>query len=123
MAADPAPPTLSLLVHRAVEVTELGAPEPELDELLARFEDADETVGASEDVALTVDEALGRIDPDWEESGPLAMARSVVVYLAVRPEEIGAEPAELLRLAARAEFDGRPPPAVSEWLSGAGVEA
>jgi hypothetical protein len=122
MPAEPAPPTLSQVVHRAVEVADLGEPDPGLDDLLARFEDADEPVQAVEDVALTVDEALGRIDPYWEDSGPLAMARSVVVYLAFRRDEIGAEPAELLRLAARAEFDGHPPPAVAAWLSEAGVE-
>jgi hypothetical protein len=97
-------------------------PDERLDDLLERFEDADEPVRALEDVELRADEALGTIDPDWEDAPVLAMAEAVIVYLAFRPDELDVEAAELLRLAARAEFDGAPAPAVADWLREAGVE-
>jgi hypothetical protein len=123
MPTEPQPVTLAQVIHRAVEVCELGEPDEGLDELLERFEDADEPVRAIEDVELRLDEALGAIDVDWEDLPPLAMAQAVAVYLAFRPDELGAAPAELLRLAARAEFEGHPPPNVAEWLRAAGVQA
>jgi hypothetical protein len=113
--------TLAQAVHRAVETCELGEPDDALDELLLRFEDADEPIHAIEDPALRIDEALGAIDVDWEQSGSLSMARSVVLYLAYRRDEIDAAPEELLRLAARAEYAGHPPEHVAAWLEGAGV--
>jgi hypothetical protein len=51
------------------------------------------------------------------------MASAVAVYLAHRRTELDNEPDQLLRLAARAEFDGNPPPAIADWLSERGVEA
>ena len=50
------------------------------------------------------------------------MARAIVVYLAHRRDELGSAPLELLRLAARAEFHGHPPPHVAQWLAQQGVE-
>ena len=44
------------------------------------------------------------------------MAQALVLYLGHRLDEFDDEPEELLRLAARAEFDGRPPEPVSAWL-------
>jgi hypothetical protein len=45
----------------------------------------------------------------------------VVTYLRYRRDEINATDVELLRLAARAEFDGRPPDYVARWLILRGV--
>jgi hypothetical protein len=109
-------------VRRAVEVCEAGELDEPLEDLELRFEDRDEPITAVENLELQLDEALGAIDPDWEFSGSLSMARAVVLYLAYRRDEIDAAPEELLRLAARAEFDGHPPPGTIEWLERAGVE-
>jgi hypothetical protein len=49
------------------------------------------------------------------------MACAVVIYLAHRRDEITAEAGELLRLTARSEFDGNPPPEVADWLQLRGV--
>jgi hypothetical protein len=46
----------------------------------------------------------------------------VILYLAHRRDELGEEPVELLRLAARAEFHGKPPAHVQRWLSEQGIE-
>jgi hypothetical protein len=104
---------MSEVVHRAVEVCDDGSSEA-LDELLTRFEDDDEPIAAIEDIERRLDETVGpRID---EDDPAFTMACAVIVYLAHRRDEVGAEGTELLRLAARAEFNGHPPPAVKSWL-------
>jgi hypothetical protein len=119
MPTEPQPVTLAEAVHKAVEVCDDGS-SVGLDELLARFEDADEPITAVEDVEERLDEALG--PPDADDLDPaLTMARAVVVYLAYRRDEIDADPIELLRLTARGEFDGHPPQPVSEWLARRGA--
>jgi hypothetical protein len=50
------------------------------------------------------------------------MAQALVLYLAHRPEQVEDDPDDLLRLAARAEFEGAPPDRVSAWLEERGVE-
>jgi len=49
------------------------------------------------------------------------MARAITVYLAHRRDELDEDGETLLRLAARAEFGGDPPPAVAAWLVEQGV--
>jgi hypothetical protein len=116
---EPAPLTLSEAVHRAVEAC--GDPNsPGLDDLLERFQDDDEPIAALGDVEGRLIRALG--PPELDEEDPaLTMARAVVVYLAHRRDEVEAEPTELLRLAARAEFHGEPPEHVARWLEEQGV--
>jgi hypothetical protein len=111
--------TLSEVVRRAVEVCDDGTSEG-LDDLLIRFEDADEPITSVENVEARLDEALGPPDAD-EDEAPLTMARAVVTYLAFRRDEVDAPPVELLRLAARSEFQGRPPDHVAAWLVQQGV--
>jgi hypothetical protein len=50
------------------------------------------------------------------------MAVAVATYLAFRRDEIDDNPEDLLRLAARAEYDGNPPDNVRAWLAEQGVE-
>ncbi len=119
MPTEPLPPTLSDAVRRAVEVCDDGTSEG-LDDLLLRFEDADEPLSAITNIEDRLDQRLGPVDAD-EGEAPLTMARAVVTYLAYRRDEIDAPPVELLRLAARAEFDGHPPDYVARWLDLQGV--
>jgi hypothetical protein len=118
MPTEPAAPTLSEVVRRAVEATDPG--NELVDELQLRLEDADEPVSAIEDLEGRMAEEAGRIDPDGSDPA-LAMAAAVTVYLGHRRDEVSADREELLRLAARAEFDGSPPPHVEDWLSAEGV--
>jgi hypothetical protein len=120
MPTEPETPTLAQIVHRAVQACEDSGSES-LDELLERFEDADEPITAVEDVAARLEREMGPVDFD-EGDGALTMARAVTVYLAHRRDELDDDPGELLRLAARAEFDGRPPDYVARWLEGRGIE-
>jgi hypothetical protein len=119
MPTEPQPPTLAQVVHRAVQVCEDNASEG-LDELLERFEDADEPITAVEDVEQRLDEKLGPPDAD-EGDASLTMARAVVVYLAHRRDELDDDPVELLALASRAEFGSHPPEHVARWLELQGV--
>src|SRR5947209_8827148 len=119
MPTEPQPTVLSEIVRIAVEVCDDGSSEG-LDDLLIRFEDADEPVTAIGSIEERLDEALGPVDAD-EGDAPLTMARAVVTYLAYRRDEVTAPPVELLRLAARAEFHGHPPEHVAQWLSLQGV--
>lgn len=118
MPTEPESLTLAEAVHKAVEVCDDGS--EGLDDLLVRFEDADEPIAAIGDVQERLDRALGPAEADELEPA-VTMARAVVLYLAYRRDEIDAEPAELLRLAARAEFDAHPSEPVARWLELQGV--
>jgi hypothetical protein len=119
--AHPDTPTLAQLVHRAVEVCDPTGAEDGATALLARFEDRDEPVTATAGLEAQLAEAKGSIDPQDED--PVAiMTVAVTTYLAYRRTEVERDREELLRLAARAEFDAHPPDPVAGWLSRQGVE-
>src|ERR687887_1146939 len=122
MPTDPEPVTLSQVVHRAVEIVDPDGGEG-LDDLLARFEDADEPLSSTlaESAAQRIAEGVGAIDPQ-EEDGAVQMAGAVATYLTYRRDEVEEEPGALLELAARAEFDGHPPEVVRAWLADVGIE-
>ena len=113
-------PTLSEIVHRAVTVCDPEGTNDGLAQFLERFRDADEPITAEPDVELRIAEAKGVIDPQ-DEDPAVVMAAAVATYLAFRRDELPDEREELLRLAARAEFHGRPPAEVADWLATEGV--
>ena len=115
MPTEPNPVTLAQIVHRAGEVVDPQGSDAEISDFVVRFEDDDEPVTAVEDVEERIAETAGAIDPQ-QESGPVQVAAAVATYLAFRRDETGGEPDELVRLAVRAEFDGKPPKPVSKWL-------
>jgi hypothetical protein len=122
MPTDPEPVTLAAAVHRAVVVVD---PEGDLglEDLLLRFEDADEPLnsdGASL-VAERIAEEVGALDPEAEDPA-VQLAGAVATYLAYRRDELDEEPRALLELAARAEFDDHPPDGVREMLAERGVD-
>lgn len=119
MPTEPEPVTVSEVVQRAVEVCEDSTSDA-LDELLARFEDDDRPITAVEDVEEMLNLALG--PPEFDDlDAEVSMARALILYLAHRRDELAEDRLELLRLAARAEFDGRPPQHVEAWLTAQGV--
>jgi hypothetical protein len=116
---EPQSVTVSEVVHRAVEVCEDSTSES-LDELLAKFEDDDRPIAGVEDIEALLNERIG--PPEFDDlDAALTMARAVIAYLAYRRDELDAERTELLRLTARAEFDGHPPEYVDQWLAEQGV--
>jgi hypothetical protein len=122
MPTEPDPVTLAQLVHRAAEITDPDGADDDITALMQRFEDADWPVsGILESIEQRMAEAAGALDPQ-EDSPGLQMAAAVTVYLAHRRDEVDEDAGHVLRMAARAEFDGNPPAHVANWLESAGVE-
>jgi hypothetical protein len=113
------PPSLFEVVHRAVEVTDPSG-EFGVGDLLEYVEDSDEPVTAHADIEQDLAELKGRVDPQ-DEDPAVMMAIAVATYLSFRRDELNDEPGDILRLAARAEYDGHPPDNVREWLDAQGV--
>jgi hypothetical protein len=114
-------PTIFAIVHRAAEVCDPDGAEEGAGALLERFEDRDEPVGDPSVFEQELAEAKGAIDPQDED--PVAtMTAAVATYLAYRRTELERDRDELLVLAARAEFDGKPPEPVARWLEARGVQ-
>jgi hypothetical protein len=117
----PSTPTLAEVVRRAAEACDPEGAEEGPWELVERLEDRDEPITTFEDVTEELAEARGAVDPQ-DEDPAVVMTVAVATYLAFRRDEMDSADDELLRLAARAEFDGNPPPPVSDWLRDRGVE-
>ncbi len=120
MAREPEQLTLVEVVARAVGVCDPEGQSPELEGVLRWFEDRDEPVTAVGDVDAALAEATTAIDPEGDDPA-VTMARAVSVYLAHRRDEVDDDRQVILRLAARAEFDDRPPERVATWLEAEGV--
>ena len=114
--------TLAEAARRAAEVCDPSGTDTDLADLYQRFEDAAEPISAIADIEARVAEETGVIDPQ-DELPAVTMAAAVIVYLAHRRDEVSDDPQDLLRLAARAEFDGAPPAHVASWLAERGIEA
>ena len=107
--------TLSDLVRRATAIVDAEGLDEAVTDFATRHEDDDMPVLG---VLDGLEERLG-----WgvDEDPPIVMAQAVTLYLAHRLDEVEDDPDEILRLAARAEFDGDPPPPVQDWLADRGV--
>lgn len=121
MPTEPRPITLSEIVRRAVQIADPDDVDPILGEYELAFEDADEPVRALGDIEARVATVLADLDPAVENGG-LSMAAAITAYLSFRRDELDAEPEELIRLAARAEWAGDPPSPVRSWLDERGVQ-
>jgi hypothetical protein len=116
MPTDRTTTTLSELIRRATAIVDADGVDEAVTNFSARHEDDDIPVrgvldGLEERLGFGVDE-----DPS------VVMAQAVTLYLAHRLDEVHDDPDEILRLAARSEFDGNPPPAVDEWLTRNGID-
>jgi hypothetical protein len=120
MPTEPQPLTLSDLARRAVEICDPEDRDPLLGDYLLRFEDADEPVTAIQNLEERLALAAEGVDADVADPS-VAMANAVILYLAHRRDEFDDDGADVLRLAARAEWRGDPPEAVVEWLADRGV--
>jgi hypothetical protein len=117
--AEGPPPSLFEVVHRAVEVTDPSGAFG-VGDILRYVEDDDEPVTAHRDIEEELAELKGRLDPQ-DEDPAVMMAFAVATYLSFRRDEIDDDPADILRLAARAEYHGNPPDHVRRWLEDQGV--
>jgi hypothetical protein len=120
MATEPEPITLFEVAKRAVDVVDPQSADAAVGDFLMRFEDADEPITALVNLDERVAIALEGVDAEVEN--PAAqMAGAVILYLAHRRDELDDDPADILRLAARAEYAGDPPDFIADWLQAQGV--
>jgi hypothetical protein len=121
MPTEPEPLTLFDVAKRAVQVCDPEDRDGVLGDFLVQFEDADEPITTIESVEERVAVASEGVDFDVEDPA-VQMAGAVIVYLAHRRDQIDDDDAEILRLAARAEYKGEPPEPIRDWLSDRGVK-
>jgi len=121
MPTEPQPVTLAHVARRAAEVVDPTDDDGDVADLLLQFEDADEPIsGVLPTLEQQVAEAVGRVDPDGIIP-QVQMMGAVITYLGHRRDEVSDVDADILRLAARSEYDGDPPPTIEEWLADQGV--
>jgi len=108
--------SLSDLVRRAAAIVDPEGDDPAVAELVLRHGDDDEPVRG------ILDQLEERLAWGADEDPPIVMAQALVLYLGHRLDEFDDDPDDLLRLAARAEFDGHPPGRIVAWLAERGVE-
>jgi hypothetical protein len=121
MSREPDPVTLSDLARRAAEIVDPDDEDAAVGDLERQLEDADEPVTAIQNLEERL--AIAAEGADYENENPaIAMALAVILYLAYRRDEINDEPHRIMRLAARAEWKGKPPDYVRQWLADRGVE-
>jgi len=122
MPTEPQPVTLAQLARRAAELVDPEDEDRDVAEFEEIFEDDDEPARAllEETLDERVEEAVRRIDPQGDLPH-IQMAGAVVRYLAHKPSELKDDRDHILRLAARAEYHGDPPPVVADWLVDQGV--
>jgi len=93
--------TISDLVRRAASIVDADGVDDAVIQFTTRYEDDDVPVRA-------VLDGLGeRLAWGTDEDPPVVMTQALVLYLAHRLDEVEDDPDELLRLAARSEFEGR----------------
>ena len=112
---DPRPVSLAQVVRRAAQIVDPDDEDAVIGDFQQAFEDDDEPVAGIDDVQERVSGVLSELDPAVN-NGSLAVAGAVTVYLSFRRDELHEDPRELIRLAARAEWNDAPPEAVVEWL-------
>ena len=120
MSTEPEPLSLAEAVHRAALACDPAGRLPSATDAIARFEDRDEPIAGIAELDLHLAEEFGALDPQ-EEDPVIQMIRATTVYLGFRRDNATAGDEELLRLAARAEYDGDPPELIRGWLAERGV--
>jgi hypothetical protein len=121
MPRNPDPLTLSELAKIAAEIVDPDDDDATVGDFERQLEDADEPVTAIQNLEERLALAAEGADYDVEQPA-IAVATAVVLYLAHRRDEVDDEPHRVMRLAARAEWQGDPPDYVRDWLADRGVD-
>ena len=120
MPTEPQPPSLADVARRAVQICDPDDADAVLGDYLIQFEDADEPVAGIQNLEERVALAAEGVDVDVADPS-IAVANAVILYLAHRRDQMDDDPEDILRLTARAEWQGNPPEAVADWLADRGV--
>jgi hypothetical protein len=121
MPTEPQPVSLADVVRRAAQTVDPDGTDAVVGDFEMVFEDADEPIRALDDVPARVGTALADLDPAVA-NGSLSMAGAITIYLSYRRDELTANPEELIRLAARAEWPDGLPAVVRDWLDERAIE-
>ena len=121
MPTDPRPVSLFDVVKRAAQIVDPDDDNAVVGDFELAFEDADDPVTAVGDVQERVAAVLADLDPAVAD-GSLSMAGAITIYLSYRRDELHTDPAELIRLAARAEWKHELPSVVQDWLDERGLK-
>ncbi len=113
-------PSVADVVRRAVAVCDPDGDDELVTDFLLAYEDSDEPVASLEERDRAFFETAERVQGALPGAS-VQMAAAVATYLAFRRDQLGDDDADLLRLAARAEFGENPPEEIAVWLQDAGV--
>ena len=115
-------PTVADLVRRAVEICDPDDTDPALGRLEQQFEDDDTPITAVENLEERLAWAAEGVDAGITRPA-VSVAIAVTLALAERPSRMETrDPSELITLAARAQWHGRPPGDVADWLADRGAD-
>lgn len=120
MPTEPDPITLSEVARRATEIVDPQGADDNIVHLFTQLEDDDRPITTVQGL----EERLALAEEGLEEDGDnpaIDVAVATILYLAHRRDELDDDAEDILRLAARAEWKGRPPTAVQSWLAERGV--
>ena len=115
-------PSVADVVRRAVAICDPSGDDVLVTDFLLAYEDSDEPITAIEGRDRAFFETAVRMQGSLPGAS-VQMAAAVATYVAFRRDELGDDDADLLRLAARAEFGENPPDEIAAWLQDAGVAA
>ena len=120
MPTEPDPITLSQIARRATEIVDPNGADDDVTRLFTALEDDDRPITTVQDLEGRLALAQEGLDVDGENPA-VDVAIATILYLAHRRDELDDDAESILRLTARAEWDGKPPAAVQNWLE-RGVE-
>jgi hypothetical protein len=121
MPTEPDPITLSQIARRATEVVDPSGADDDVIHLYTQLEDDDRPITTVQDLEGRLALAEDGLDMDGENPA-VDMAMAAILYLAHRRDELDDDAEDILRLTARAEWHGKPPDHVRDWLELRGVE-
>ena len=113
-------PSVAEVVRRAVAIVDPDGADELVADFQSAYEDSDEPIAALEGRDREFFETAERVQGALPGAS-VQIAASVATYIAFRRDELGDDDADLLRLAARAEFGDHPPEDIAAWLQDAGV--
>jgi hypothetical protein len=122
MPTEPDPITLSEIARRATEIVDPQGTDDDVVHLYTQLEDDDRPITTVQGLEARLALATEGLEDD-AGSPAVDVAVATILYLAHRRDELEEDPDDILRLAARAEWQGRPPSAVENWLEERGVTA
>ena len=120
MPTEPDPITLSEISRRATEIVDPNGADDDVVHLYTQLEDDDRPITTVQNLEERLALAQEGLEEDAENPA-VDVAVATILYLAHRRDELADDPEDVLRLTARAEWKGRPPAAVQNWLEERGV--